>query len=701
VAAKKSVIAYAFTITVSSFLLFQVQPLISRFILPWFGGAPSVWTVCMLFFQCVLLLGYTYSHLLVTKLGVRRQALLHIGLLCVSVLCLPIIPAVGWKPGIVEYPPAYILAMLGAVVGLPYFLLSTTAPLIQAWFGRHYRGSSPYRLYALSNASSLVALLSYPFFFEPNFSLTNQAYFWSGGYLLFVIGCMLCAYLIAKKTEDDREEIRPVGGDEVGEGIPDPPKKEEYLLWFLFPCCASVLLLAITNELCQDVAVVPFLWIAPLSLYLLSFILTFDGTRWYSRKLWLPLSLVCLFLLQKASRYVEEGTIVTDITVWCVTLFVYCMVCHGELVKTKPPPRYLTSFYLMISAGGAAGGIFVGLIAPHVFSSYLELPIGLACCLLLTLFVLLRQIPRHKGFSLEVGARAVGLAGHAGVIVVGGALLYSGVRDHDDPIVTSRGFYGILRIDDEDEDDPESYMRFMQHGNIIHGVQFMAEKKRHIPLTYYGRKTGLGRALRAHPKKTNRKFGAIGLGTGTVAVFGKLGDTFRFYEINPEVIKYASSHFTFLKDSKAEIEVIEGDARLSLEREEPQGFDFLILDAFSGDAPPAHLLTKEAFEVYLKHLSPKGVILANISNRYFDLSPLLWGIADSLGLGSLLLVTDDKEPREVYGADWMLVTRDRTFLSHPKLEKVAYPRDDDVQLIVWTDNHSSLFAVIYREEDEA
>ena len=696
VESQRSAILFISTITVSSFLLFQVQPLVARFALPWFGGAPAVWTVCMLFFQALLLGGYAYAHWLNTTLRPKRQLFVHAALLLGSLFLLPLIPSDAWRVQQISNPTGYILAFLLTLVGLHYFLLASTAPLIQAWYAQRYPDRSPYRLYAWSNTSSLVALLSYPFVFEPAFSLDVQAYLWSGLYLVFLLLCIAAGLAFSRSVR-------------VENGGPFPTSKPvsppEYrgrpfsvlLLWFFLPFCASVLLLAITNELCHDVAVVPFLWAAPLSLYLLSFILTFESSRWYKRVLWVPLAAILLYSIRYTAWFSEEALLSVDLGLWCAILFVFCMLCHGEVATLKPEALQLTRFYLTIAAGGAAGGIFVALLAPRVFRSYAELPVGL-CLSIVLIGLLLMRAPLEralKRLQLEGRflARIVPMVLYATLVVYIGWDVFSSVDVPEDVIAKDRNFYGVLQVRDEEQKDSHR-IRYLEHGRIIHGAQYQDPERESIPLTYYGTESGLGVLIHHDPKAVGRRIGAIGLGAGSIAGLTRRGDTLRFYEINPQVIQYAQEHFSYLEQSQAEIEMVLGDARISLEAEPPQGFDLLVLDAFNGDAPPVHLFTLEAFELYRRHLAPGGTILVHISNLYFDFAPLIWGLADHFKMSAGIFSTEDDE-LEQHGADWAIITeREDLFELEWIQDEVVFP-EPDAERILWSDKYSSLFGLMY------
>ncbi|MBV6516449.1 MAG: Polyamine aminopropyltransferase [Planctomycetes bacterium] len=685
-------IRYGTAVFLSAFLLFLVQPLISRFILPWFGGSSAVWTTCMLFFQVFLLAGYAYAHLSIRSLSPRWQALVHAGLLAVAALTLPVIPAESLKPQGGENPTLRVLALLALSVGLPYFALSATGPLLQAWFARARPGRSPYVLYALSNVGSLLALLGYPFLFEPWLGRIHQAYAWSGGFVLFALLCAVVG--LGRRHDGFRSDAGPAQG-------PAPPLVTRGL-WVALPMCASVMLLAVTNQLCQDVASVPFLWVLPLSLYLVTFIVTFAGPRWYPRY-WAILAMFGAIIAVVVAHNTGAGLSVKyQLLAYGGGLLSCCYVCHGELYRLRPEPSRLTGYYLAISVGGALGGIFVGLVAPLVFRVYLEMYAGMAACVLLAMFCVARDSFGHllAGNRLQVSLACA-------VAVLAAALL---LMDHQRSatqraVASERNFYGVLRVDEFYEGT--GYHQYsLYHGIIEHGFQYRLPERRREPSTYYGENSGVALAL-MHLSGKPRKVGLVGLGTGTLATYGRPGDQFRFYEINPAVIELAQSHFTFLKDSAAEIDLVLGDARLSLEREEPQSFDLLALDAFSSDSIPVHLLTQEALDLYLRHLKPEGVICLHISNRHLDLRPVVQSLAQARGLHvSWVDSTGDIPPPEnagaqrIYAASWLLVSRARWVLESeliaPSASKLP-PLPEGFR--PWTDDYSNLFSVLSERED--
>jgi spermidine synthase len=663
---------YALTILVSAFLLFQIEPIIAKAILPWFGGSANVWTTCLLFFQIVLLLGYLYAHAVVRYLRPRAQVMLHIGLLAASVLALPVVPAAAWQPTENEDPVFRILGLLAVTIGIPYFLLSTTGPLVQAWYARRYEGAIPYRLYALSNAGSMFALISYPVLVEPAFATRLQAMGWSVGYAVFIALCGIAAF-----------SVRDYSGKPAAAEADVPAQAPDWKLqlwWILLPACASVLLLAITNFLSQDVAAIPFLWVLPLSLYLLSFILCFDKEGWYPRSTFLKFFAVALVATAYGIRGSEEGLSVKGaIPLFCANLFIFCMVCHGELVKLKPHPRYLTSFYLMISAGGALGGICVGLVAPNLFPGFFELQIGLAATAVL---VVLRFRQRTRQWA------AVAITTLCFVTYLGMQIRQStkGVR------AMARNFYGGLTV--VDQDAPPNTVRIEMHGTINHGQQYLDPRRRDWPTAYYGWNSGVGMAVRESWHRGPDRVGVIGLGAGTLAAYGRPGDSYRFYEINPLVIQLARSQFTFLKDCKAQVEMVLGDGRLSLAREPDQQFDILVVDAFSGDSIPVHLLTREAFELYFRHLKPAGVLAVHVTNKYLTLAHVVHRIAGALGKQDRLLEDPGSPSTATFQSSWVLVSGRAGVFDQPEIRRAAKRVEDWPRLRIWTDDYSNLFQIL-------
>jgi len=668
---------YALTIFSSAFLLFLIQPIMAKEILPWFGGSAAVWTTCLVFFQLLLLLGYAYSDWTTRKLPSRRQVVLHIALLALSLASLPIVPAVSWRPAGSEEPTLRILGLLMATIGLPYFLLSTTGPLIQAWFARTFPEGTVYRLFALSNLASLLALISYPFAVEPWITTTQQSYGWTAAYVLFVLLCIASAVYSLRTGE--RDVVTGQSGDAVN-GAP-APRIRDYALWLLLSAMGSFMLLGVTNHITHDIASVPFLWILPLTLYLITFILCFEGRNWYQRHIFFGPLLVVVGAMAWA-LHANDGImdIKEAIPIYLVGLFVCCMFFHGELARLKPAPRYLTTFYLMVSLGGALGGLLIGFVAPRLFKTYYEFGIGLVVTLVIAAYCARRM-------RVFVPLAALGVAGFSSYHVIHYiGLLSQGAR------VMERNFYGTLRVKDVGTDNGEGTVRRLMHGVIMHGEQYLDPDKRDQPTSYYGQSAGVARAIEISQSAPIR-VGVVGLGTGTLAAYGRPKDVFRFYEINPQVVEIARRDFSFLSDSGARIETVLGDARLNMEREPPQRYDVLAIDAFSSDSIPVHLITKEAMAVYLRHIKPDGVIAFHVTNRFLRLAPVVKRIADAYNLHTVL-VSDDTEEEDLARTDWVLVARNGKFLDRREIAGASSEIEDIPGLRVWTDDYNNLFKIL-------
>ena len=662
---------YAATIFLSSFLLFLVQPLIARLILPWFGGSAAVWTTCMLFFQLLLLGGYAYAHGL-GKLRGRAQPVLHTVLLVAAIATLPVMPAEHWKPTGDEQPVVRILLLLGATVGLPYFLLASTSPLIQAWFSRARPSGNPYRLFALSNLASLIALLGYPFVVEPWLTAREQVDVWSWLFAAFAVVCAFVAWRTPQAAPAQAAEAAaPMAG-------------RDYVRWLALSATGSVMLLAVTNHLTQNVASVPLLWLVPLTLYLATFIIAFEGKGWYQPRLLWPLVLIALVAMAWLLLDIDyHYNLALQLGVFLPGLFLACLFCHGELYRSRPAPRHLTTFYLLVSAGGALGGVLVAVVAPLVFSGYFELGAALAAVALLA--------------TLRFGA--AGRAAHALSLLVllgvAACATYDGFRHQRDVLVAKRSFYGVLRVKEYGVPGEESHLRRLVHGTIMHGEQYMGATSRRQPTTYYQRTSGIGAALESkqdHPIKV----GVIGLGTGTIAAYGRPGDVYRFYDIDANVIHIARTDFTFLGDSGAKVEIALGDARLTLEREQPEGFDVLAVDAFSSDSIPVHLITREALATYLRHMKPDGIVAFHVSNRFLNLIPVVARIAKELNVHATLVSDDpDEDDDRRSRSDWVLVSRDEKALAAPAIATAGgEPAEDRPEWRTWTDDYSNLIQIL-------
>ena len=678
---------YACTIFVSAFLLFLVQPIIAKQILPWFGGSAAVWTTCLVFFQCALLAGYLYSDLTTRKLGAKKQAILHVALIAIALVLLPIVPDVAWKPQGDEQPGLRILLLLAATIGLPYFLLATTSPLVQAWFARSYPGNSPYRLFALSNLASMLALLGYPFVFEPWITTRQQALGWSVGFGVFAVLIAVSAWVGLRTSRATSEA--DIASPDMPADTPSAPTAMQKLIWLSLSGMGAILLLAVSNQLTQNISSIPLLWVVPLVLYLITFILCFDvksgKSSWYQRTLWIPMlgaSIIAMAwtLADKDMHFM----LYWQIGIFLVGLFIACMFCHGELADRKPHPAHLTTFYLMISVGGALGSLLVGVVAPLTLPAYYELEIALVLLSAMVTVSLWKK--SHIGF---VG---IGAAVFAFSIA---AAIYTIKEFREGVVVMTRNFYGTLRVKEYLRPDVEFPRRSLVHGAILHGEQYLEPPYHRSATTYYKAKSGIGRILLLKEKLNPdwpRKVGIIGLGTGTIAAYGNKSDIFRFYDINPQVVTIANRDFTYLKDSEAKIEISLGDARLNLEREPIQNFDVLAVDAFSSDSIPVHLITEEAVGIYLKHMKPDGVIAYHVSNRFLDLKPVVQMIAEKHGLavGWVRDTYDDGSTT----SDWVLLTRAKNLLLKPDILEATYIIPPEPGWRLWTDDFNNLVQVM-------
>jgi len=705
---------YYLAIFFSAFLLFQIQPLIAKIILPTFGGSAAVWIVCLLFFQMVLLLGYCYADFLIRFVPVQAQQWVHAILFFLSIVWMAAIHGKPLRVMRTDEPIRAILLLLAESIGPAYFLLASSSPLLQAWYAQSSEGRVPYRLYALSNMGSMLALLSYPVIVEPYFSTMHQAFGWSSAYLCILGLCVAAGFLVPRASKLVQEN--------AAEPLPD---WKTQLLWVALAACGSALLLAITSHVSQNVAAVPFLWIMPLSLYLLSFILCFDTTGWYRRGLFLrALGVLLGGMAYALSPSFDSLPVKILLPLFCTGLFVCCMFCHGELARLKPAPAHLTRFYLSIAAGGSIGAVFVALIAPKIFTGYYELHVALGLCAVLVLAVHAHDPESEFRRTRWSPAWLVMI----GLVVALCASLFTAARDQSNEASLSvRNFYGTLRIIGGDVpnvvvvkdhaaqplDEDARYRRLM-NGTIDHGLQFYAWSKRRLPTSYYAPNSGIGVALRearqpdlpsnvelnsdSFPFRTGRggelRAGFIGLGAGTVATYGQPGDRFTFYEINPLDVEIAETRFTYLRESEAVIDIVMGDARLSLERQAPQNFDVLAVDAFSGDSIPVHLLTRQAFELYFRHLKPDGILAVHISNKYLNLEPVVSAAATALAKEAVMVNNEDDHANGIYAATWILLGDYRAFTGGRRIEQAGTVLAPAGKKYLWTDDYSSLLRLL-------
>jgi hypothetical protein len=775
-ARSKSVIAgYALTVFLSAFLLFQVQLIEGKYILPMFGGSPAVWTTCMLCFQVLLLFGYSYSHFLSSRLQPGVQTKVHGTLLTLSLLVLvifslkwgsPLTPGAAWRPGPADNPVWKILELLAVTIALPFFLLSTTGPLLQKWWSQNQAATSPYRLYALSNAGSLLGLLSYPFLIEWVFDIKHQAWLWSAGYALFVVSCTALAWKFprsafeANGTAIDKQTNEVTATAYASPESKQSPTAAHYMLWLALSACSTTMLLATTNLLCQDLATIPLLWVLPLAIYLGTFILTFDSDLWYRRSVFWPLFFVTFGLAIKINLFGNMRESTSLMALSCVALAAVCMVCHGELALSKPSARYLTRFYLMVAGGGVVAGIFVVSVAPHLFLSFREFHVALIACGLLifaafalkdptgsenrqvwtaNLLILTAFLIPHMADFIP-GLDKIALLNrdyYAGLLVLGAFLIVKLFRGRTNPLAAvapsesrfpwqpvvsvcivavfgilvyaysqsknshiifrERNFYGIKSVVDERDD-----LKLI-NGSIVHGLQLKDPSARDLPTAYYELGSGVGALLKTFPRSATGshalRVGAVGMGVGTLAAYGEPGDYYRFYEIDPAVIDLSIGnrpYFSFVRDSRAKVDVVLGDARVSLEAEGSRGewqkFDVLVVDAFSGDAVPVHLLTREAVALYLRHMRNRdGVLAFHVTNRHLNFEPVLAALADCYHLTAVRVTN--------HGTTWIMLT------ANPG--KFAVPVDDvtgkalgvllgNKRRVLWTDSYSNFFQVMMR-----
>ena len=666
-------LSYALALFLGSTLLFLLEPIAAKRLVPLLGGSAAVWTTCLVFFQTALLLGYYVAHLLVTRTSPRTQVRVYVGLLALSVVQLVRVVDPTLRAN-VDRPIVSVLWSLSALIGLPFVTLSATSPLLQAWFARTTpRGrADAYQLFAISNVGSIVALLAYPWLIEPRLTLRAQT-------ILIAVVLALLAVLAGvigasvRSAEDDGHATTPA------EAAATPLATR--LLWLALAACASLLLAATTTHISQNVAALPLVWIVPLVAYLLSFVVAFSARAWLPR--WLVVSLAIAGLLLSADL-VERGVLAVRIipatAAFCGALFFLCLFLHRELYLRRPAPRQLTSFYFYVAAGGAFGAVLVGIVAPLVLPGNYDVAIGL---LLTTVLGLVVAWPGRRVMRVV----------WALLLLDQIALVASQVDNDSDAVAQVRNFYGTLRVTQEHA-PPRADVRSLYHGVIVHGRQVFRLDWRHMPNTYYGRTSGLGLALDHCCADRPRRIGVIGLGAGTVAIYGIPGDTIRFYEINDAVEDIAKSYFTYLGDSPAVVQIVRGDARVSLAAEPPQRYDVLVVDAFSGDAIPAHLITAQALEVYRRHLAAGGIVAFNLSNDFLALAPVLEQLARNAGMQAIRVVDHEDPSRGVFDSEWVLITTNARFVADPSVARARSPIEVPAGLRLWTDDYSSLFPII-------
>lgn len=684
-------LAFSASIFLSAFLLFIIQPLLAKTLLPLFGGSPAVWLSNLVFYQGALLIGYGYAYF-VTKLPrLSWQAILHLGLLVLSLFILPITPATGLAE-LTWWQPLTVFAVLGTTLLLPVVVLSATSPLLQYWYYHSYQSDFPYRYYALSNFGSLLGLFAFPLLLEPFFGLKIQLTWWSVGYGLFFITCGTCAGLMLKRKEPIEKDPKTASSISLS----------TLFCWLLLTAMSCALLLTTTQVMLQNVIGLPLLWVIPLALYLISFIVVFYQPQFYVRSVW-----AVLFLCLTAAIFYlpthHQLTLLVQVLAFMLLLFSGCMICHGELYRLKPHKQHLTFYYLMIALGGVLGGIFVNLISPLIFNEWWDF-----YGIIFGIFLYLICVPiSHAAFPEKNEPTVLGrLIFPISMFVFVGlvALLVRTMKEtHRDIVYMHRNFLGTFEVAEKYHND-EDYLRILRNGNILHGQQYMKDGQRNVATTYYNQKSGVGLAvdfLRQQNINSSQplRIGAIGLGTGTIAALAHKGDTVRFYELDPDIEKTAKDYFYFLTDARANIEVVIGDGRLSLMKEWQKNgsgqFDIIAIDAFNGDAIPLHLLTKEAFDIYLNHLKDNGILAFHISSRYLDLFPPLQALASQFHLNAYLARhnPDQTQDRWLSNSEWLLISRQPQiglFLFQRGAITFRQARMQDV----WTDDFNYLLPII-------
>jgi hypothetical protein len=677
---------FASVVFLASFLLFVVEPIAARQLLPILGGSAAVWITCLVFFQTALLLGYLYAH----WLGRRPSFLVFLTLL------LPAVVAAGLfvRGSLVRgngallgngaaHPILTVFSALSLSIGLPFLVLSSTSPLLQVWWARVEGGKIPYRLYALSNAGSLLALALYPTVIEPRFTLHAQRMAWGCGFGFFAI----LSVLLAVKTRSAAAPVKRAIADHELSVAPAPGAAK--FLWVLLPMGAAMQLSAVTSYLTANLAPIPLLWILPLAVYLITLILAF---QFRVRVPWSILARVMVVMLAALAYSLTkangEWPLWLSILFFLAELFFACLFCHSAATGLRPErASEATLFYLLFAAGGALGSFLIGIAAPLVFHFNLDLPITFLVTALLALAV---------NWSGAWSQRLLwGVASAAMLVLV---LMVRRAYERD-MIVAVRNFYASLRVTEDPFGSSGSSVRTLMNGSIRHGSQIFVRNGvsnggSKAPTTYYTGDSGVGLAVRFCCEGRARNLGVIGLGAGTLAAYGRPGDRIRFYDINPAVPVIAKNNFTYIRDSAAQIEIVEGDARTSLARESPQGFDVLVVDAFSGDAIPIHLLTTEAMALYRRHLTPHGILAFHISNRHVDLAPAIGLLAASAGMQARRVSTGSIQQVGELASTWMLVTADPDFFAQPELSAVAHQTESGPDLKVWTDDYSALLPLI-------
>lgn len=676
--------AFTISIFLSAFLLFTIQPLLTKKLLPLFGSSPSIWLCNVLFFQTMLLIGYLYAFFLTKISKISLQIAIHVTLLMCSLFFLPISPI---EKATSLWPPLAILARLTATVFLPGMIISASSPLFQHWYGQCYQTEFPYRYYALSSFGSLLGLLAFPFVLEPTLALKTQLIVWSGLYGLYLVSSALCLMILSKNNSQLSFKQT---NHQSKNSMPNA-----WVHWLLLTLLSSALLLSTTQITLQDIASFPLLWVIPLALYLISFIITFYHAKCYYRPLWIILyTLFSAFVFYLKSHH--ELSLTLQIVIYSSLLFSGCMVCHGELFRLKPDKQDMTTYYLFIALGGVLGGLFINVIAVLFFNDLWDFYLTIFGIFILSAYLCF-YYPKQKVFWLQVASWIAGFS------TLSALLFFHLQYDNQNVILKARNFFGTMEVVENNLDIKDYHYRTLRHGNIMHGHQFLEGEKRFLATSYYSHLSGIGYAIYYERLLKNDSFfkglriGVIGLGTGTIAALTFKGDLIRFYEIDPDIEKIAQQYFSYLADTKAFVDIIIGDGRLSLaqtfEKKGSENYDVLAIDAFNGDAIPVHLLTLEAVKIYLAHLSPKGIIAFHVSSRYLDLNPPLQAIAKALNLYAYIARNDGDKKNWIASAEWILLTSD------PELGAFLYQKQaldfrPQRMAIPWTDDFNYLLSIV-------
>jgi len=730
-------ILYGLTIFMSAALLFLVQPMVGRMVLPMLGGTPAVWNTAMVFYQAMLLAGYAYAHFTTRWLGVRRQVVLHAVVLLLPALAIPIAIPYGWTPPTATNPIPWLLVMLSVMVGLPFFVVSASSPLLQRWFSAsgHRYANDPYFLYAASNCGSLLALISYPIVIESHLRLSQQSLWWTIGYGLLVALTAACGLCILRTGRNSASIPAPLATDVVESGFIERLTIRRRGRWILLAFVPCSLMLSVTTYITSEIAPIPLLWVIPLGIYLLAFILVFARRRMLPHR-WmvqaLPWAVVAVIITLIAGALHPIGPL---LGLHLACLFIVSMVCLGELANDRPAAEHLTEFYLWLSAGGVLGGIFNAIIAPVVFSRVMEYPLTLVlACLLMPRLASISLT--HRRWIVDLGAAALmglvaaslvnvlrdatnlsvtfrtalmyGVPGVACLIFARQPLRFalsmaavlvacSLVPGSQDPtLLVERNFFGIHRI----SIDPTGQYHWLSHGNTIHGIQQADRRRRDEPLAYFTRSGPFGQAYSVLPDTLKQHVGVIGLGAGSLAGYAQRGEHWTFYEIDPAVEQIARDphYFTFLHDSPADIQIVLGDARLSLQKASDKQFGIIILDAYTSDTIPLHLITREALALYLDKLTPNGALIFHISNRHLRLERVLGVLAQDAGLKCFVQSESGGSLGELLAtgkiaSKWVVMARRPSTLATLSRDPRWQQPPANLRSRLWTDDYASIFSV--------